>query len=420
MTRGTARWTEPKTTETRSPDTSDSPESVDAPGLADGPGAVDAPDAVCEGEGEGEVVRVTIASLFPADSPRLRGVDHEHVLRMAGVEARLPPILVHRPTMRVIDGMHRLRVAKLRGDIEIEAVFFDGSAAEAFARAVELNIAHGLPLTLTDRRAAAARILAAEPQASDRMVAARTGLSARTVAAVRRSTARIPQTNTRVGADGRARPVSGAIGRRLAAQIINDRPAASLREVARTAGISLSTAHDVRRRLREGRDPVPDGGTPRPGGGAPQPGGGTPQPVGRTPQLDGGAARPGDSVRSSAAPVRTGATSRPARPAPPDVPSSMSRPAPPDAAQRPIEPAQVREVLLRLMKDPALRHTDPGRELLRVLNSQALAADDWTGLAEAVPSHAREAVAGLARRSAMAWAWFASVLDAESAEQDPS
>ncbi|WP_051467892.1 ParB N-terminal domain-containing protein [Actinomadura oligospora] len=373
MARGTARWTEPKTTETR-------------------------PADVSAGPGESEAVRVPIASLQPADSPRLRGVDHEHVLRMAGVDAPLPPILVHRPTMRVIDGMHRLRAAKLRGDTEIEAFFFDGSAAEAFARAVELNIAHGLPLTLTERRAAAARLLAAEPQASDRMVAARTGLSARTVAAVRRSTARIPQSNTRVGADGRARPVSGALGRRLAAQIISDRPEASLREVARTAGISLSTAHDVRRRLREGRDPVPDGGAPQPA----------------EPVRAGAGSRRGGTAPSGGPSAAASTASGPSRPAPPDTPSRPARSAAPDgAAQRPVGPAQVREVLLRLMKDPALRLTDPGRELLRVLNAQALAADDWTGLAEAVPSHAREAVAGLARQSAMAWQRFASALDAD-------
>ncbi|RMI32502.1 ParB/RepB/Spo0J family partition protein, partial [Actinomadura harenae] len=314
MGHSTAQWTEPKTTETCSPDTSAGPGATEDPGSSEDPGtpsdpaaADDAPrpsgprgrtsPATLAAEApEGEEVRVTIASLQPADSPRLRGVDHEHVLRMAGVDAPLPPILVHRPTMRVIDGMHRLRAAKLRGDTEIEAIFFDGSAAEAFARAVELNIAHGLPLTLADRRAAAARILAAEPQASDRMVAARTGLSARTVAAVRRSTARIPQTNTRVGADGRERPVSGARGRRLAARIISDRPEASLREVARTAGISLSTAHDVRRRLREGRDPVPGGG-------------GTP------PQSDPvrtGAPSPAAPVRTSASPAPP---AKPARPA---------------------------------------------------------------------------------------------------------
>uniref|UniRef100_UPI0018F18D1C ParB/RepB/Spo0J family partition protein n=1 Tax=Actinomadura logoneensis TaxID=2293572 RepID=UPI0018F18D1C len=199
----------------------------------------------------------------PADSPRLRGEDREHVFRLVGVETPLPPILVHRPTMRVIDGMHRLRAAMLRGDTHIEAVYFDGTAAEAFARAVELNIAHGLPLTIADRRAAAARILAAEPDSSDRAIAARTGLSARTVAAVRRSTAQVPHSNARVGADGRARPVDGAGGRRLAAQIIQARPEASLREVARKAGISLSTAHDVRKRLLQGRDPVPPGAAPR-------------------------------------------------------------------------------------------------------------------------------------------------------------
>ncbi|RFU38830.1 hypothetical protein DZF91_25610, partial [Actinomadura logoneensis] len=88
-------------------------------------------------------------------------------------------------------------------------------------------------------------------------------------------------------------------------------------------------------------------------------------------------------------------------------------PAGADDRRRPGGPASAREVLVRLMKDPALRHTDPGRELLRVLNAQALALDDWTGLVEAVPSHCREAVAGLARQTATAWEWFATVLDSD-------
>jgi hypothetical protein len=63
--------------------------------------------------------------------------------------------------MRVIDGMHRLRAAQLRGDHGVEVKFFDGDADEAFIAAVRANITHGLPLTLADRKAAAQRILAA-------------------------------------------------------------------------------------------------------------------------------------------------------------------------------------------------------------------------------------------------------------------
>jgi hypothetical protein len=36
---------------------------------------------------------------------------------------KLPPILVHRATNRIIDGMHRLEAAKLRGDETISVRF---------------------------------------------------------------------------------------------------------------------------------------------------------------------------------------------------------------------------------------------------------------------------------------------------------
>ncbi|MEU4746566.1 ParB/RepB/Spo0J family partition protein, partial [Actinosynnema sp. NPDC023658] len=122
---------------------------------------------------------------LPADSPRLDGEDPDHIRLLAGTTAPLPPILVHRSTMRVIDGMHRLRAAMLRGDTEIAVEFFDGTEAEAFARGVRENVTHGLPLSRADREAAAARIITAHREWSDRALAQLTGLSATTVAAVR-------------------------------------------------------------------------------------------------------------------------------------------------------------------------------------------------------------------------------------------
>ncbi len=153
------------------------------------------------------VTRVPLAELAGGLSPRSRGEDREHVRRLAEVDGPLPPILVHRATMRVIDGMHRLRAAQLQCRADIEVVYYDGSDDEAFALAVQLNVAHGLPLTLADRRTAAARIMSATPEWSDRKVAALTGLSPKTVGAVRRSSEEIPHLNSRLGRDGRVRAV---------------------------------------------------------------------------------------------------------------------------------------------------------------------------------------------------------------------
>ncbi|UOX90690.1 ParB/RepB/Spo0J family partition protein [Amycolatopsis sp. FBCC-B4732] len=199
-----------------------------------------------------------MSRLFPADSPRLGGEDLRHVELLAESGGPLPPILVHRSSMRVIDGMHRLRVAQLRGDQTIAVRFFDGSDDFAFVLSVAANIAHGLPLSLVDRRAAARRIVTSRPDWSDRAIAAATGLAAKTVKGIRQSaTADLPQSNTRLGRDGRMRPVSAAEGRRVAGEIFAARPDVSLREVARIAGISTGTARDVRIRLSNGGSPVP-------------------------------------------------------------------------------------------------------------------------------------------------------------------
>lgn len=207
---------------------------------------------------ETSVQVLPIDAVLPSDSPRLRGENAEHVKVLAQASAPLPPIVVHQSTMRVIDGMHRLRAAELRGAAEIAVHFFDGDEQAAFVLAVESNISHGLPLTLADRIAAAERILTPSPQWSDRAVAAKTGLAAGTVAGIRqRLPAASDQPSARVGKDGRVRPLNNAAGRRLASALMAERPDATLREIARDAGISAATALDVRARLGRGEDPVP-------------------------------------------------------------------------------------------------------------------------------------------------------------------
>lgn len=207
-----------------------------------------------------QTVTIPVLSLRSGDSPRLEGEDRAHVARLAEAESPLPPILVERSSMRVIDGMHRLLAASLNGQETIEVEFFDGNSADAFLRAVQANVTHGLPLTLADRRAAAARILASHPHLSDRMIGQISGLGARTVAAIRRrSPDAATQVTTRVGKDGRVRPLSSVEGRKRAAAVLAERPDASLRQVAKHAGVSPATVRDVRRRLARGEGPVPAG-----------------------------------------------------------------------------------------------------------------------------------------------------------------
>src|ERR1700691_531372 len=165
------------------------------------------PPAACE------IQRVPIRSLLLGDSPRINGEDDQHIDLLAQMDTLLPPILVQRGTMRVIDGMHRLRAAILLGHESIEVRFFDGTEAEAFIAAVKVNTEHGLPLTLADREAAASRIIALYPQHSDRWIAGVTGLAPGTVAAVRRR-----------AEGGHSQPTRGT-GRAGGVRRVNSKPA---------------------------------------------------------------------------------------------------------------------------------------------------------------------------------------------------
>ncbi|UIX32077.1 ParB/RepB/Spo0J family partition protein [Streptomyces sp. GQFP] len=153
----------------------------------------------------GGVVAVAVDLLVADETLRLNGVNEGHVKVVAQLDS-LPPILVHRGSMRVIDGMHRLSAAKLRGWTTINVRFFDGDVEAAFVEAVRVNSAHGLPLTLADRKAAATRIVRMHPEWSDRRIAELVGLSPKTVGAVRgRLTEEFPQSMPRIGRDGRVR-----------------------------------------------------------------------------------------------------------------------------------------------------------------------------------------------------------------------
>ncbi|MFE3284431.1 ParB N-terminal domain-containing protein, partial [Streptomyces sp. NPDC059233] len=187
-------------------------------------------------------------------TPRSDGEDTEYTKLLAETADELPPILVHRPTLHVIDGAHRLRAAVLRGDTHIAVRFFDGDHTEAQLLAVAANVTHGRPLSTADRTAAAGRVFASHPHWSDRAVAAVTGLSARRISQLRKDTP-AARTGHRVGRDGRTRPVDPARGRALAGELLRANPGASLRRIAAEAGVSPATVADVRDRIRRGEDP---------------------------------------------------------------------------------------------------------------------------------------------------------------------
>jgi ParB-like chromosome segregation protein Spo0J len=332
--------------------------------------------AVPDAETTAPVIAVPVLALRPADSPRLNGEDKAHIARLAETETPLPPILADRRTMRVIDGMHRLMAASLQGRQTIDVLFIDGSEADIFLRAVQENIAHGLPLSQADRRAAAERIVVSHPHLSDRAIGHSVGLAAKTVAAIRKSSSEErPQSNARVGRDGRVRPLDSGAGRRRAAELLAQQPTASLRDVARAAGISPATVLDVRKRLARGESPVPQ----KPAAGAGRKIGGA----------EDDAAGNGTSAQASRFSSRLAV--------------------PPDPAV----------AVVKLLRDPSLRNNERGKGMLRLLHVNAVGAEQLPEVADAVPAHCVATVVQLARQYAKMWQDFAQELDGRARIIDP-
>ncbi|MFC6082143.1 streptomycin biosynthesis protein [Sphaerisporangium aureirubrum] len=305
-----------------------------------------------------QVVEVPVSALSVVGSPRTSGADPEHVEALAAMGEEFPPIIVHRATMQVIDGVHRLEVAKLQGRRTIAAKFFEGAPEDAFVLAVQSNAVHGLPLSLADRKRAAERIIRTHPQWSARRLAATVGVSPGTVAEIRRKMFGDPgEGDVRVGRDGKVRPINGAEGRRIATELIVEKPELSLRQIARAAGVSPETVRSLRNRLRRAESPA-----------------------GAEPGWPGGTAPDGQS-------------------GPVDLAAGRGR--------RQDRAA----VVQRLKADPALRLSVTGRDLLRLLNIHMIRTDEWESLIESVPPHCRGAVAQLARGCAEIWAEFATQVD---------
>lgn len=297
------------------------------------------------------VLELPLAGLRAADSPRTGRTNDGYVRMLAASTEPFPPIVVHRESMCVIDGNQRVEATRLRGENSITAVLFDGDEKLAFVLAVRLNVTHGLPLTIAERKAAAFRLLREHPDHSDRSIAAVSGISDKTVAAIRRSSGigELPDV-VRIGRQGAAHRTLNAPGRQRAAQLLTENPHAPLKEVATAAGISLTTAKDVRSRLRRGEAPVPAGRVSKRGSA-------------------------GDS----------------------SVPDTVDCEA----------------VMQRLSHDPALRFSESGRNLLRWLALSRVDQATVDQIVAGLPGHCRTTIAELARQRSDDWRRFA-VLLAES------
>lgn len=311
---------------------------------------------------------IALANIRIAHSPRINGEHLEHIRSLAESAGELSPIIVHRPTMRVIDGIHRLRAAAERGLTHIQARLFEGSEADSRLLAVAVNVAHGLPLSPDDRCAAVERILVAHSDWSDRAVAAVAGVSAKKVGEIRRQTHGSGDSpgdqGVRIGRDGRARPLDATRGRELAGELLRQNPHASLRQVARQARISPATVADVRDRLARSESPVPE-----------------------RPHQRGG--------RHSTGGPATAATS--------DTPAA-------DPAEPGKSAAELLTLVAALRRDPSMRNSERGRSVLRMLDSWAVFARDREAITASLPPHCRGAMAELVQGYAPAWQLFADEL----------
>jgi hypothetical protein len=206
-----------------------------------------------------------------------------------------------------------------------------------------------------EREAMATALILRHPERSDRGIAVATGLPASRVAVLRKRAATMrDQPTARIGRDGRVRPLDTSTGRRLAEQLLRERPTASLREIAAEAGISPGTVRDVRNRLNRGEDAVPDRRSR------------TAAPQRRT---------VGEAVAAPVQDDRHGA-------------------------------------FHALCQDPSLRLKETGRQLLRWLACQQSAFADSPTMVNGLPPHAAPLLAAVARGWADDWLRLASRLEA--------
>lgn len=328
------------------------------------------------------VREVLLNSLSAGFFRRGTGTDKAHVqiLAEAASFSELPPILVQRSHLRIIDGMHRVEAARAHDERTIRAKVIHCSDNDAYILAVKANTLHGLPLSRADRVSSAHRILAWHPDWSDRAIGIATGLSAKTIAGIRRESAdQVHQFAKRLGRDGKRRPVAALEGRKRAAEYITARPDASLREVARETDVSLGTVQDVRARMRRGLDPVTPGGGERRQAAAPSP-----------------AIRSVPSVPGTEAPA--------ARPEP--VPSQIG----PQRGRPGVQALPWPQIAPKLAGDPSLKYTEAGRAFMRWMTTHAANTSQWREFADAIPAHWLDDLSSVADQASEEWRDFADYL----------
>lgn len=200
----------------------------------------------------GEIVEIPLDKIAPGSRVRAEALDLDHVALMVPVIDSLPPIVVRQDDKGYLaeDGNHRVAAHRRAGRTTIRAVVVEATEAEALELAVAANRKHGKPLTVSELKAVAKRMIA-DTDWSNVRIAEACGLSDKTVAELRpRPTAESPRLDTppapakTEGADGKRRPSSASVAadnRERIRAVADAKPDASAREIAAEVGVSPTT-----------------------------------------------------------------------------------------------------------------------------------------------------------------------------------
>lgn len=114
-------------------------------------------------------------------------IDQATVKQYQDVINELPPIAVMQvgSELVLVDGMHRIKARISAGQEVVAAHIYRGTMAEALEKAIELNRAHGKPLSLGERKEAVRKYLKADPEKTHRYVSRLCGISDKTVKVIR-------------------------------------------------------------------------------------------------------------------------------------------------------------------------------------------------------------------------------------------
>jgi hypothetical protein len=207
-------------------------------------------------ESKGDVEDVLIASLDVGGWLRRRRSLGEPIRWNRGTDpSTWLPIVVSRRSGKVIDGHRRLRAARSRGWTHISVRWFDGDEEAELLEFLRLNDTEDRALDRSELRGAAAWFLRWHPDWSDRRVAALCSVPPKVVADVRAELGAIEPAlgaagaGTRVGRDGRVRPIDWQAQRVCIAEAVKEQPGASLRAIAGPLGVSPETVRRVRAEL---------------------------------------------------------------------------------------------------------------------------------------------------------------------------